>query len=367
MATKKVRFDGEAKRLAESVPEYVRCLSDQYKAATVENKEISLRKMLRTLGVDRWTHEVSPQDMTKVWNVCGSTRGNNSLIIDHQSFKHFFSWCEDMGYRVGVSPMKHIRAPKPTKKERRRVPADQFPALISSCVSPRDRMYVATGLYSLCRKVEMYTIKWGDVDRDAGEIIITRHKTGEDDVLAIGDEMEHELDYYEDWYRWITDTPKFQQLNPSWFVTPSFTRPSYTSSGIVKGTMRPAQLMIEQSGGIIVNKALRAIGFPTRDLLTDKSNREGAHTLRRSAARALYDAFVAAGDVEAVRKVQQQLGHKHQWQTLDYIGAQPDRIKRNNAIRGKVMYPQAVAAREELEASLTGRRPQAHGHLRVVS
>lgn len=364
MPAKRVKFDGEALRLGDAVGEYVAFIGTTLKPSTVENKVLALRKMTRVVGGQSWTHEVSPQDISKVWNLATTTRNQNSLIVDHQAIKHFFIWCTTMGYWIGANPIGHIKAPKPVKRNHRYVAAEKFPALITSCVSPRDRLYVANGLYSLCRKVELYTWTWADIDRDAGEIMITRHKTGEDDVLAIGQEMEYELDYYEDWYRWITDTPKFQPLNPGWYVTPKFTRPFFTASGLVKGNIRPTELMGRQDGGLIVQKALKSIDFPLRNATTGLSTREGAHTLRRSGARAMYDALVAAEDVQALRKVQLQLGHKHQWQTLDYIGADPDKKARNDTLRGQVMYPQAQAAREELEESLAGRR--SYGHLRSV-
>lgn len=344
------RWNGTRRKLSDAVAEYVAYAADNHKPATVENKAISLRRMVRVLEGATMAHAVTPQDMTAVWLECGKTRSNNSRIVDHQAYKHFFAWCEEMGYRPHFSsPFKHIKAPKPVYKERRRVPVEQFEDLkTAASESPRDRLYISKGLYSLCRKVEMYHIRWDDIDREAGTMAFFRHKTGEPDTLAISDEFETELEYYEDWYKFVTDTPKNKPLEPSWFLTPRFTRPQFVGNkDWVRGYIRPDIMMGRQTGGKLVVRALNEIGFPTRDALTDTALREGAHTLRRSGARALYDAEVEAGNPKALRHVQLQLGHKTEDQTQKYIGYHVDREERNERIRGKVMYPKARAVLEE--------------------
>lgn len=365
------KWDGRRAQLRPAVLEYTAFLKDNYAVSTVENKTIALRKMVKVLGGGRWVDEVEPWDMTAVWLECGKTRGDNARIIDHQAYKHFFKWCAQMQYRSNnVELMEHIKAPKPFYKERKRVPVEQFEDLKSACITPRDRMYISTGLYMLCRKVELSSIPWGDVDRENGEIVITRFKTKKPDVLAISDELEQELEYYEDWYKFVTDTPKFTPLQPHWVLTPRFTRPQFQGGQKwCRGLIRPDMVMDKQTGGEIAQRALNAIGFPTRELVrgpggewTDKSLREGAHTLRRSGARALYDALVEAGFVDAMRKVQQQLGHQTLQQTEAYIGASPDREARNKAIRGKVMYPKAAA----IKAARNDEAGKSYGHLRVV-
>lgn len=370
----RAKWDGRRAALSAAVAEYVDYIKDTLAVSTVENKQIALRKMLRVLGGSVMVDEVAPWDMTKVWLECGKTRGDNARIIDHQAYKHFFEWCADMEYRqIGRSPIKHIKAPKPYYKERKRVAVEKFEDLKNACITPRDRMFVASGLYMLCRKVELTSIPWSDVDRDAGLITITRFKTKDDDVLAISDELESELEYYEDWYKFVTDTPKFTPLQPNWFLIPRFTRPQFTGNlpgQWCRGYIRPDIQMDKQTGGDITIRALNAIGFPTREIvrgpsgvMSDKSLREGAHTLRRSGARALFDAEVDAGNVKALRHVQLQLGHKTASQTEAYIGVSPDRMERNERIRGKVMYPKAAAIKAARIEEHDGKQ---YGHLRVV-
>lgn len=362
-----VRFDGTPARLGAAVTEHIEGMKAQYSKSHVENRVITLRKLRRVVGDETWIHDITPQDVTRFWNEICTTRSNNSQCIDHNATKKFFEWCDDMGYRAGISPMKHIRAPKPFYKERRRVPVEQFPDLLAAAsLTPRDRMFVACGLYMLCRKVEMYNIPWGHVDRAGGVIYITRTKTDDDDFLAISDELEDELGYYEDWYRYCTDTPKHQALNPKWYLTPSFTKPFFTGGKAWhRGLIRPTVIMDRQAGSRLVKRALDGIGFPTTDFLTGKSTKEGAHTLRRSGARALYDAMIDAGEVAALRHVQLQLGHATPGQTQKYIGAEADKQTRNALIKGKVMYPKAAAAKAVLVAD--PEEVKKYGHLRVVS
>lgn len=363
-------WTGYRRHLGEAVTEYLEFLvTDGLSAGTIKSRRNSLNKMLSVVNREIYVHSVEAHHMSKVWAEVGKSRGNNSKCIDHCSYKQFFAWCETMKYRQRhESPFAHIRRPKEFFPERRRVDEEQFPDLLAAAGGesrfPRDRMYVALGLYSIGRKMEMADVKWGDIDRKNGEFIMMRHKTGQDDVLAIGEELEEELEYYEDWYRWVTNTPAGQPINPEWYVCPAATKPQFIGGrNRHRGYIRPADRMDQQTAGAIVKNALKAIGFEMRNLETGKAAYEGAHTLRRSGARALYNAYAEAGHDDAIRIVQQQLGHATMAQTEKYIGLTLDRKRRNDRIRGKVMYPKAKARREELNAE----RRKMYSHLRVVS
>ena len=77
--------------------------------------------------------------------------------------------------------------------------------------------------------------------------------------------------------------------------------------------------------------ALRAHGYDIAG--------EGGHTLRRSAARALYDELVEERGYDgALRRVQTMLDHKHSMTTELYLGLDVDKVARNKALRGKPMF-----------------------------
>lgn len=359
-------WSGYRRRLGEAVSEYIEFLKADGKAfSTIDGRKIALNRMLKVLGSDIYVHSLEPQHMTRVWTETKKNRSANTTTIDYQAYKLFIAWCEDYKYRARFeSPLKHISRPVPFYPERRRVPQEKFPELLTAAsTNPRDRMFVACGLYILGRKVEMSHIQWGDIDRTAGEIILTRFKTKDDDILPISTELEAELDYYEDWYRWVTDTGKNQQLNPSWYLCAAKTRPQWIGPDWSGGFLRPDRLIDKQSGTDLVKKALGAIGFELRNPLDGKSRFEGAHTLRRSGARALYDTLVTMGHDGALRVVMAMLGHSSILQTEKYIGLSLDKKARNDLLRGHVMYPKAAEAKNEFVRKLGTQ----YGHLRVVS
>lgn len=372
-------WHGYRRRIREAVREYL----DYNRAnglaeGTIGTRRTAFNKMEEVLG-DIYVHSIEPQMMTRVWTRCGRDRSQNALRVDYQTFKGFFEWCEDMKYRQRFeSPFRHIKRPKTIKKERNRVPEEQFQDLMGAAQEYDGlwaRMFVAKGLYILGRKVEMNHIQIGDINRDEG-IRLFRSKTGDGDRMPIADEFQEELDEYFEWYRWITDTKK---LDPSWYLVPRFTRPTFvpgSNKEMHRGFIRPDVMLAQDAGTRITKIALEAIGFPLRDAETGRSNNEGAHTLRRSGARALYNNLVEMGHDGAMRTVQQMLGHVKMSQTEEYIGLTLDRKIRNDLIHGKVMYRKAqknpvaeqpapiVLPTADETAIVTGK---SYGHLRVVS
>lgn len=61
---------------------------------------------------------------------------------------------------------------------------------------------------------------------------------------------------------------------------------------------------------------------------------QGVHLLRRSAARALYDALVSSGHPDPIRIVMAMLGHKNAHTTEIYLGIERDRQNRDTVLRG---------------------------------
>lgn len=82
---------------------------------------------------------------------------------------------------------------------------------------------------------------------------------------------------------------------------------------------------------ITVQRVLKRAGYP--------HFKEGQHTLRRSGARAYFDALVEQGYDGALRRVQSMLGHAHANMTERYLGIDLDRKKRNDDLRGVSMFP----------------------------
>ena len=88
----------------------------------------------------------------------------------------------------------------------------------------------------------------------------------------------------------------------------------------------------------IVKPFLEELGVPL-ETPGGKKTYEGAHTIRRSGARALFDVLAADGGYDhPMRVVQAMLHHSQMSTTETYLGLTADRRTRDEMLRGKRMY-----------------------------
>lgn len=252
-------------------------------------------------------------------------------------FRSFIEFCRLRGYvprtcAIGadLDYMKKVEA------ERHRVPVTKFGQLLDACETPRDRVLVALGLYLFLRGGEITSLRVRDVNLDTGEIVTTIHKTKDSDVMPISAELDAEL------RRWLEEyAAQCGPLQPDWYLVPrryglKAEQPRDDKGAFVKGdsgavalTLLPDKPLTNPH--LYVQKALAKIGFATQQ-------REGVHTLRRSGARALFDALVDAGYDGALKQVQAMLHHKNGNMTERYLGLQADRHRRDRTIKGQYMF-----------------------------
>lgn len=89
--------------------------------------------------------------------------------------------------------------------------------------------------------------------------------------------------------------------------------------------------------GRVAASVLSDFGWEMRDH-RGKSKMEGAHTIRRSGARALFDRLSADSYDHSLRIVQSMLHHSSVSITEHYIGVTADRRSRDELLRGQSMY-----------------------------
>jgi len=97
----------------------------------------------------------------------------------------------------------------------------------------------------------------------------------------------------------------------------------------------------------MVQRPLRKMGYPTLG--------EGFHTLRRSSARALFEALRSAGEGRdhALMVVKEFLNHASVTQTEHYLGLNQERAIRDAILKDKP-FLSALAKSEQRRASATG-------------
>jgi len=204
-------------------------------------------------------------------------------------------------------------------------------ALLDAAGSPRDRAFMALGIYTFMRASEIIELRWSDMDIINNEIHIYRVKTKQSDQLPICAELRYELLA---WAKHYHDTQG--EIQPNWYVVPS--------QGQVPMKGVHGQRRLVPTGDPPPLRPARRIGRPQR-IVKNAMNRIGVgdvgdacHVLRRSGARSLFEELREQGYDGSVRRVQSMLGHASVTTTEIYLGVDNERRQRNEAIGGKTMF-----------------------------
>ena len=271
----------------------------------------------------------------------GLTAG--SLNAELAALRAMFKYAVQRRYlQAGHEPTAHRRPFRQVRRDRLRVPASRFDDLLDGLEHPRDRIVVALGLYLFLRKSEVQALRVGDVNLDTAEVSVEVLKTKQFDVMPISVEMDREL------RRWLTyyASRLGRPLRPTDYLAPAKASPRFVKglgpqenarlAATWPSTLDPTRPVADPERA--TQRALAAVGFDLRDD-SGKSLREGAHTLRRSGARALFDQLVADGYDGAMRTVQSMLHHSSVTTTEGYLGIQLDKKRRDDIVRGRQMFP----------------------------
>jgi integrase len=302
---------------------------------TRRNDKQTLMALLAHCG-NIYSDHVSHDRMTEFLAGRTATRSVNSIRVDYQVLRSFFRWAEDTR-RVPRSrnPMQGRRTPKGEKRERARVSVSDFPHLldVAGKRSPRDRIFIAVALYTMLRSSSMVTMRVGDLRLNDRRIMVKLHKTKDFDEAPINETLDAEM------RRWLM----FYQeecgpLDKNWHLIPARRLVRFPGHGGDLGVTRlnPTK-PITHSANQIVKPALLAMGFAIEgnpNLLG-----EGAHTLRRSSARALYDRLASEGHDDSVRVVKVVLNHQNMSTTEGYLGISGDRKRRDDIFLDGPLFP----------------------------
>lgn len=247
----------------------------------------------------------------------------------------FFPWCRRQGFMArDYDPTEGWRNAKIERSEQLWLPVEEFPALLDAAGNPRDRAVIAIGLYTFARGSEISTLRVQDVDLERNLLTFYRWKTKDPDVMPISLELAEILDRYLVYYQ----INQGFELRPEWYLVPVRSRTvpiwDYSSKTILPDERSEARLLpmqILRRPYEPVKRALHRLGYDPKG--------SGAHTLRRSGARALFDRLRSEGYDGALRRVSSMLGHKDTKTTEIYLGLSLEREQRNELIAGHVMFP----------------------------
>ena len=310
--------------------------SQDYSTGTLTVDRQVLKRFLKING-NIWVHAINEVHVERHFSEATRTRSAVSLRNDHQILNGFFKWCRATARMpVDSDPMFGRRRPRGYKRERNRLPVADFPALLDAAEerTPRDRALASILLYTLLRDQEACTLRVRDLNLRDGWLKVRVTKTGIEDMMPVSTELDREM------RKWLTAyTEVVGPLQPHYYLVPARRmHPVFNESRKIThhASMYKPDDKIKTCGRII-QPILEKVGFPVVDE-NGKPCGEGAHTLRRSGARAMFDALVDDGYDHALRIVQSMLHHSSVTQTERYIGVTADRRTRDEIVRGNQLY-----------------------------
>jgi integrase len=293
----------------------------------------TLRNDVRVLGAlldatgEIDSRELSAQAFDRFVAVRARTCARSTLNTDLSTTKAFIKWSRARQY-MDVDPLADRRWHKIMPRQGVLIPRGDFARVLDCADHPLERMVVATGFYLMTRASETQKIMVGDVDLAAGFVRVTISKTTDRDSMPICEELDHEL------RRWMTFyTEEMGGLAPGYYLHP---RKLATNNrwGGPEGSSRvlvPTAPLSRLAD--VIQAVLGRAGYPA-----EPGSREGGHTLRRSAARAMYEELSDRGHDGAIRTVSTWLHHESVTMTERYLDLRVDRVQRDKIFRGQRMF-----------------------------
>lgn len=259
--------------------------------------------------------------------------------------KCFLDFCTRRGWLVG-DLLAEVRPRRVPRRKRLVLSARDLLKLLEVTPDPRERAMLAVGMNTALRAGEIADLRIGDVDLDAGFITVRITKSAIEDAMPITRELDGEL------RRWLVSyqAELGRPLHPWEHLFPARRPGHWRAPGeLVAGTKATRQ----------VRRRLYVYGDPLPDRPINKpatvvqralsrhgvavETGEGFHTLRRSAARAFYESRRADGHEYALRDTSALLHHSGSHITEHYLGLDPERRRRDTALRGRAFLTSMVA------------------------
>lgn len=327
--------------LSDAIEEYISSRAGLRSKSTIGGDRQTLTYFLVAVG-NIQTKSLDTRHGEQFMQYLAGRNFQQSTMAGHFArMKNFIGWCKARKYLSYFDdPMATSRRPKVPTKVRLRIPADRFPVLLDAAHTPRHRIVIALGLYLFVRASEIKPLRIADVDLTTDTIRVYQPKTGKQDEMPICAELDTELRRWLTWYSNNAHVPldKAHYLVPS-TIPQKFVgvkgAPQRTLVSVDPGTLVPDKPVHYPAQ--LVKVVMRRAGYATKDE-NGKSLYEGVHTLRRSGARAWFDALAVEHYDGALRTVQAMLHHATAAQTEHYLGIDLDIKKRNDLLKGKAMF-----------------------------
>jgi len=277
--------------------------------STVSQRRWAVRHVLRILGEDMPLAAMTRAHMDAVMIQCDNlaVATRNSLYCTLRGLVAFARAneyeCHDFmfGYKATTAPRRRYKYIDPSR----------FMDIIEAASNPHARALVATMLFTMLRGCDIRNLRMENLDWDEGphgSLRITMQKTKKELTIPLSALYAEEL---RNWVQILTDEMMIAGRKVG-KGTILFPRRGGDRSGAA-GKLLDFDKSVSRFDKVFV-RAARAAGI-------DLGEGEGAHTARRSAARALYMRLVKTSNhSRALQFVQYIMGHASSKTTEMYIG-----------------------------------------------
>lgn len=316
--------------VSESTEEFCAMKARTRSPATVRQIRMTYKGFVRLIG-DLQTANLTEVHFDRAfarWSADNMPATYNKKLIHMGQWLEYASRKRQLGSSTRYDLLSMVERMTVTPRRRLYLTAADLTALMDACAHPRDRIYLAMAIHTGLRSSEIISLTLDDVDLDGGNLYVLRHKTNTRDVFPITQDLDAEL------RRWLVHyTEMIGALGNDFLLVPAKSTPTWDNSvypavpNMAGQRLRPHARI--QNGHTILQELLRRAGYPIAQ--------EGLHTIRRSVARLSYDHLLTIGEArdEAVSIVQATLGHASPDITLQYIGVERGRERRDSVMRGK--------------------------------
>lgn len=323
----------EKLRLSDAIDLYLQHMQAKGREhRTIKNHRQPLNRALELWG-NIYVVSITPTHIDRLFE--SSTWGPSTRNLYLSTLRGgFFAWCRRNGVlHRDYDPTEGWTNVKVPNTPKLWIGVEEFSDLLEACDNARDRAVCALGLFTFMRGSEISRLRFADLDFDHGTLNIYREKTKEWDLLPMSQELRHELLSWMSVYEREVGEP----VRSDWFLVPARSAlPMFFDRDLHK--LQPTGAPAKLKPTIRLGKPYDCVKRPLSRLGYDDKG-TGAHTLRRSGARAWFEVLRDQGYDGALRRVSAMLGHKQVSMTERYLGLELEKRQRNELLAGKVMFP----------------------------
>lgn len=331
-------------RLSEAITQYLNTRRANCAPMTVKQDQFVTRRFLASIG-DIYVENLQSSHVENYFMALLEehvTRdGRTRPPITPSTWNNYFArikslttYLQARGY-TRHDLMRHIQPQKVERRIRQQPSPSVMWQMLDAARDARDRALLATACNTGLRAGSLADLRLGDVDLDGLTLRVRVSKSHLEDDMPMTSDLAIEL---RDWlkvYREYQVNKLDRIAQATDYLFPARRTPTWKWITLEGGTRSHVSvpggwdpLRPVRKPHVVAQDALQALGLPRVH--------EGIHTIRRGAARALFDSLVEGPGYDgALRVVSSFLHHSNVSTTETYLGLTSERRTRDLHLRGR--------------------------------